>query len=67
VDSSERHHSIVSAYWPFISAQRRRIFRPAAFAKVGGEAGNNGKSAEGKRYPFTSLRSITLKIFGAAQ
>jgi hypothetical protein len=26
VDSSERHHSIVSAYWPFISAQRWAAF-----------------------------------------
>jgi hypothetical protein len=67
VDSSERHHSIVSACWPFTSVNDGCIFRPAAFAKVGGEAGNTGKSAEGKRYPFTSLRSITLKFFGAAQ
>jgi hypothetical protein len=47
VDSSERHHSIVSAYWPFMSAQRRQHFRPAAFAKVGGEAENTGNLLKG--------------------
>jgi hypothetical protein len=67
VDSSERHHSIVSAYCPFTSAQRRLHFLASSFCKNLHEAANNGKSAEGKRYPFTSLRSITLKFFGAAQ